>query len=45
MKSKHKYSTDEIKDILRGLLEGIAHMHSRRIMHRDLKPENVLFKD
>ncbi|KAL4438341.1 hypothetical protein ABPG74_009764 [Tetrahymena malaccensis] len=45
MKSKHRYTSEEIKDILRGLLEGCAHMHQKRIMHRDLKPENVLFKD
>lgn len=45
MKSKHRYSGDECKIIMKGLLEGIAHMHSRNIMHRDLKPENVLFKD
>lgn len=45
MKAKHRYSPDDIRDILRGLLEGVAHMHHRRVMHRDLKPENVIFKD
>jgi len=27
-----------------GLLKGLAHLSSRRIMHRDLKPENLLFR-
>lgn len=45
MKAKHKYNPEEIRDIIRGLLEGIAEMHLKRIMHRDLKPENVLFRD
>lgn len=45
MKAKHRYSSDEIRDILRGLLEGIAYMHDHKVMHRDLKPENVLFKE
>jgi serine/threonine protein kinase len=29
---------------MRGLIEGIAYMHSKDIMHRDLKPENILFR-
>jgi len=28
--------------IVRGILHGIAHLHSRRILHRDLKPANIL---
>ena len=27
--------------LLRQLLEGLAHIHSRGIIHRDLKPENI----
>lgn len=27
-----------------GLLKGISHMHSFRIMHRDLKPENIMLR-
>lgn len=27
MKQKHRYTPDEIRDILRGLTEGVAHMH------------------
>ncbi|CAG0903515.1 unnamed protein product [Cyprideis torosa] len=28
--------------IARGILEGIAYLHSRKVAHRDLKPENIL---
>ena len=30
---------------MKGLLDGLAHMHSKNIMHRDLKLENILFKE
>lgn len=29
---------------MRGLLEGLSHMHAKDIMHRDLKPENILIR-
>ena len=29
--------------IIRGLANGLAHMHARDLHHRDIKPENVLF--
>jgi len=29
---------------MKNLIDGLAHMHSKKIMHRDLKPENILFK-
>jgi serine/threonine protein kinase len=28
--------------ITRGILHGVSHLHSRRILHRDLKPANIL---
>ena len=30
---------------MNGLLDGLAHMHSKGIMHRDIKLENILFKE
>ena len=29
---------------MEGLLKGLAHMHTHKIMHRDLKPENIMIK-
>jgi len=39
-----RFSLEEARYIIKGLLEGIAEMHSKNIMHRDLKPENLIFK-
>lgn len=44
IKMKYNFSPDEIKNIMKGLVSGLAHMHERGIMHRDLKPENILFR-
>lgn len=33
---------DVFRQILRGLLAGVAELHSRDIVHRDLKPQNVI---
>lgn len=44
-KVKGHFSKTEIKTFMKGLLEGLAHMHENRIMHRDLKPENIMFRD
>lgn len=30
--------------MIKGLLEGLSHMHSKNVMHRDLKPENILIR-
>ncbi|EGR27845.1 protein kinase domain protein [Ichthyophthirius multifiliis] len=45
MKAKHKFTIDETRYMIKGLLEGLAYMHSKNIMHRDLKPENLIFKN
>lgn len=34
-----------VKNLVRQLLEGVAHMHAHDIVHRDLKPSNLLFSD
>ena len=44
IKSKTKFAPEQIHNIMRGLLQGLEHMHTKRIMHRDLKPENILFR-
>ncbi|CAD8199166.1 unnamed protein product [Paramecium octaurelia] len=38
------FTNKEIQTIIRGLLEGLRHIHSKDIMHRDIKLENILFK-
>ena len=43
MKSlKEPLTKNQIKRLMRQLLEGIVHCHNRRIIHRDLKPQNLL---
>jgi len=44
-KNKGQFSKTEIKQFMKGLLGGLAHMHKNRIMHRDLKPENIMMRD
>lgn len=38
IKNKYKFSVDEIKTVMRGILQGLEAMHAKNIMHRDLKP-------
>lgn len=44
-KTKGHFTKAEIRTFMKGLLEGLAHMHENRIMHRDLKPENIMLRD
>jgi calcium/calmodulin-dependent protein kinase I len=36
------FSEPEARDIMRGLIRGVAYLHSNNVVHRDLKPENIL---
>lgn len=35
----------EFASILRGMLSGLAHIHSRHVVHRDVRPCNFVFSD
>ena len=38
IQSRHKFTPEQTRKIMRGLLSGLDCMHKKRIMHRDLKP-------
>ncbi|XP_012552339.1 phosphorylase b kinase gamma catalytic chain, skeletal muscle/heart isoform isoform X2 [Bombyx mandarina] len=38
-------SEKKTRYIMRQVLEGVRHVHSKNIVHRDLKPENILLDD
>jgi tetratricopeptide (TPR) repeat protein len=42
---KRAPSLENALHMMRGILRGLAHLHSRNIIHRDLKPENILLKN
>ncbi len=35
-------SGQQKEEIIRGILQGLGHLHSHKIVHRDLKPANIL---
>lgn len=35
---------NEVRDISRGILEGLKHLKDNGIIHRDIKPENIMFE-
>ncbi|KAI9000106.1 kinase-like domain-containing protein [Hyaloraphidium curvatum] len=41
-KARGPLPVDEIREVLRGILRGLAHLHSHGMAHRDVKPQNVL---
>ncbi|OIW17651.1 hypothetical protein TanjilG_29001 [Lupinus angustifolius] len=36
------FSEEEIRCLMKQILQGLSHMHKKRFFHRDLKPENLL---
>jgi serine/threonine protein kinase len=44
IESGYFFQENEIKIIMKGLVEALAYMSLNNIMHRDLKPKNILFK-
>lgn len=38
-------SQEKAVEIMNGILDGLEHLHNRRIFHRDLKPANILMQE
>ena len=38
----YKIDEEKIKVIIKKILNGVAYIHSKRVLHRDLKPQNIL---
>jgi formylglycine-generating enzyme required for sulfatase activity len=47
MSGKRKITTEQFKELILGILDGLAYLHSRSpaIIHRDLKPSNILLHE
>jgi len=44
MKRKGAFLEEEAASVIRGLLSGLSHVHSKDYVHRDVKPENILIE-
>ncbi|CAD8204271.1 unnamed protein product [Paramecium pentaurelia] len=44
-KLRNDYDHEEIKLIMKDILEGVNYIHSKNIIHRDLKIDNILIDD
>ncbi|CAK64627.1 unnamed protein product (macronuclear) [Paramecium tetraurelia] len=44
-KLRNDYDHEEIKLIMKAILEGVNYIHSKNIIHRDLKIDNILIDD
>jgi serine/threonine protein kinase len=45
LKSKQKFTEEQIRTLMAQLLLAIDFMHRREIIHRDIKPDNILVLD
>jgi len=45
IRKKKIFAGSEVVDIARGLIGGMAYLHSQNIVHRDLKSSNVLLQN
>jgi serine/threonine protein kinase len=44
-KMKRKFTVPEIKCIFKQLIQGVAYLHTNKILHRDIKSANILLND
>lgn len=42
LKSKGKFSEDEVRDVLQQILPVLDFLHQNQVIHRDVKPENLI---
>lgn len=42
MKLRGRLIESEVQVIMKQIVDGLCHLHERRIIHRDLKTENIL---
>lgn len=43
--NEHFHEEDSKIQIIRGMLEGLAYIHSKKIIHRDIKPANIFLTE